>query len=606
MLKLIPAFFLVAISLPVEDWRSSVGEPCQNVEACLKAQRAAAIPGLEVRVPNAAFDSAKRLLTVTGGVEALVELLSDPDKRVATSAAYGLSNAHVIDARHLPAIVRGLDRELDWLPRALARIDSNEAAREAVDRYLISESGPGSPEFYAVTESGARAIPFIVEHARCRKTCLEQTYGLLAYALEEMSPERRFAARPLMQLVRNQQDQPEVAGGTLLMISALGTDGLSIETDLLREYANSPHLRLQVENALIGIHSMSSGDIFAKRISEQRDEFVLRDLAEVGAAGRSAGPTVTPLLEEASERRVWAATTLGFIGYREAIPALVRTLEQPVDPLLAWASANALARLDAREASEALALVADTHWYPPVRDAAKDALRVIQAGGGVPPPASRNEFFQQYTAFMDIGGEVPKCDDVLESSRVDNRMQKLLRDTSEDALKRLAYPTVVLSYGASDAQEQRAAGKDIITIDARNIREYRESIEQTPDVALRLDDGWLVGGNRGEWGGELVVVGDDGTFQTLLEKNVRDLHLVGDRIVAVVGLAHLGLNAGSLYEVHREPGNEWTASIWRVLPGVPVTARPVQPEGLLIETVRKGSVVVLPNGEMRMARCRGS
>lgn len=606
MLKLIPVFFLVAIATPVEGWRPSMGEPCQDVETCLNAQRVAAMPNPKGRVPNAAFDSAKRLLTVAGGVDALVELLSDPDRRVANSAAYGLSNAPAIDVRHLPAIVRGLDRGLGWLPRALARIDSDDAAREAVDRYLVSESAPHNQEHYAVTESGTRAIPFILERARCLDTCPEQTHRLLAYALEEMSPERRAAARPLMQLVRDQRDQPEIASGALSMISALGTDGQAVEAELLREYANSPHLRHPIEYALIGIHSTSSGDIFAKRIGGQGNEFMLRDLAEVGVAGRSAGPNVTALLDDVSDQRVWAATTLGFIGYREAIPALIRTLDQPIDPLLVWASANALARLNAREASEVLAHVADTHWYPPVRDAAKEAARVVEADGGVPPPASRNEFFQQYMAFMDIGGKLPECDEVLESSRVDNRMRKLLSDTSEDALKRLAYPTVVLSYGASDEQEQRDAGKDIITVDARNIREHRESIEQTPDVALRLDDGWLVGGNRGEWGGELVVVGDDGTFQTLLEKNVRDLHLVGDRIVAVVGLAHLVLNAGSLYEVHRGPDGAWTASIWRVLPGAPVRSEPVQPDGLMIETVRKGSVVVTPSGEMRMARCRSS
>lgn len=603
MRKLTWIVLLTALAAPVGSWDRSAGETCQEVVTCEEALRLAARPNGERGYFDPELDSATRLATVDDGVDKLVELLADPNPRLADIAAYGLRNAPAIDSRHLPAIVRGLDRGLGWLPPALARMDSDEAAREAVDRYLVSESGSHSQEFYAVTESGARAISFILDRARCHATCSERTHELLAYALEEMSPVRSLAAGPLMQMVRDQRDKPEIASGALFMIGALGVEGQAIETDLLREYARSPHLRNQIDNALIGIHSMASGEIFSKRIGKRGNEYILRDLAEVGIAGRSAGPKVTALLEDVSDQRVWAATTLGFIGYREAIPALVNALDQQVDPLLVWASAHALARLNAQEASAALSRIAETHWYPPVRDAARDAALVIAHGPGVQAPASRNKFFEQYSGFMDAGGETPQCREVLEPARTDTRLQKLHWETSEAALKRLAYPTVVLSYGAADTQEQLDAGKDIVTVDARNIREHRESIEQTPHVALRVDGGWLVGGDRGEWGGELVVVGDDGTFQTLLEKNVRDLHAVGDRIVAVVGLAHLGLNSGALYEVQRGPGNTWTAATWRVLPGAPRTSTAVHPDGLMIETVRKGHVVVNPSGKMRMARC---
>jgi len=607
MIKSAWIVLLATIALPVGSWDRSAGEPCREVESCLKALRLVAKPSNGRGHSSRDLDAAVRLLTTTGGTDTLVELLADPDPTLANFAAYGLRNAPAIDVRHLPAVLQGLDRGLGWLPGALARIDSVDAAREAVDRYLVSESAPHNQELYAVTESGARAIPFMVERAACQAECTERTHALLAYALEDMSPERGAAARPLMHLVRNHREQPEVAHGALMMISALALDGQVIESELLEEYSRTTLPRAQVENALIGIHSKASGDILAARITTMGNGLILREIAQVGVSGRSAGPRVTALLDgPATRERIWAATTLGFINYREAIPSLIRALDDQLDPLFVWAAANALGRLNAKEASTKLSRIAGTHWYPPVRDAASAAARAIATGEGLPAPRSQREFMAQYTALMGVGGELPECRRVLESKRTGSRARTLYRQTSEDALKHLAYPTFVISYGAADEQEQRDAGQDIITVDARNIREHREQINQIPDVALRVDDGWLVGGDRGEWGGELVFVGDDGTFQTLLEENVHDLHLLGDKVVATAGLAHMGLNSGSLQEIHRSPEGIWTASTWRILPGAPEALRPVEPDGLMIETVRKGSVVVNANGEMRMARCADS
>ena len=82
----------------------------------------------------------------------LVEMLACPDIEVAQIAAAALRDVKNIDPRFLPQIIQGLDRNLDWLPPALGRINSPEAAKEAVARYLVSESAPYNQEAYAVTQ----------------------------------------------------------------------------------------------------------------------------------------------------------------------------------------------------------------------------------------------------------------------------------------------------------------------------------------------------------------------------------------------------------------------------------------------------------------------
>jgi len=83
-------------------------------------------------------------------VSRLVALLKHPDEDVAAIAAAALGDCERIDREYLAQIVAGLDREIRWLPRALGRIQSDEAADEAVNRYLEGSTSPGNQEAYTL------------------------------------------------------------------------------------------------------------------------------------------------------------------------------------------------------------------------------------------------------------------------------------------------------------------------------------------------------------------------------------------------------------------------------------------------------------------------
>src|SRR5690606_16104679 len=111
---------------------------CQRLSACVQELRAMA-QAKDNPYSSVGADSEKlkqRILSQPGAVDALIPLLKDPDERVAVLAAVTLRDAPTIDPVYLPQIREGLDRDLGWLAPALARIGTEEAAKEAVNRYL--------------------------------------------------------------------------------------------------------------------------------------------------------------------------------------------------------------------------------------------------------------------------------------------------------------------------------------------------------------------------------------------------------------------------------------------------------------------------------------
>ena len=77
---------------------------------------------------------------------------------------------------------------------------------------------------------------------------------------------------------------------------------------------------------------------------------------------------------------------------------------------------------------------------------------------------------------------------------------------------------------------------------------------------LRTPDGTFLGRDRGEWGGQLLFqpAGKQTTPAPLKEGNIRLIFQANDRVYFIEGLAHMGLNAGALYQVTgKAPAFTW-------------------------------------------------
>lgn len=106
-----------------------------------------------------------------------------------------------------------------------------------------------------------------------------------------------MAANDLLEIVRG-VSSPQMAERALDMVAQLGEQGRDIEPALLelREARPEPQsLQSAINAALIGTGSRLAGQIYAEKLRASPDSRLLRDLAQTGVAGKSAGPEVVEL-----------------------------------------------------------------------------------------------------------------------------------------------------------------------------------------------------------------------------------------------------------------------------------------------------------------------
>ena len=77
-----------------------------------------------------------------------------------------------------------------------------------------------------------------------------------------------------------------------------------------------------------------------------------------------------------------------------------------------------------------------------------------------------------------------------------------------------------------------------------------------PQSGLKVDDGYLVGRDQGEWSGELTFYPPKGKSRVVLEDNVEAIYQTRDGIVAVTGV---GYDQGRLCKLSKDAGGKWVA-----------------------------------------------
>lgn len=335
-----------------------------------------------------------------------------------------------------------------------------------------------------------------------------------------------------------------------------------------------------------------------EQLSEDRTygDHIIMDIAAFGHGGRVAAPMLLRILEQGKwDERVAAATALGRLGYREAIPALSTTLKNPDDSQLVAAAARSLGWLGAEEALDQLRGIAKDHWFEPVRRVATESIDYIQTGE-IPTGLMWDEW-HHWLAFWRNGNESCKPPTEFDRSEGGRRIDR----TNQVALEELTYGRVV---EMSRDPLRSDAPKDIqTTIDGHRYVMYTTRVDQVPSVGVRVQDGWLVGSYRGEFIGELVHVEDSGKESFLYKGNIRNIHHLGDRLVATTGIAHRFSNRGTLLTIERSEGSGYTARPWKRLPAAPRASWLNATGELFINIRRVGTVLVDRQGRMEHLKC---
>jgi hypothetical protein len=122
-------------------------------------------------------------------------------------------------------------------------------------------------------------------------------------------------------------------------------------------------------------------------------------------------------------------------------------------------------------------------------------------------------------------------------------------------------------------------------------------------ATLKVSDGWLVGFNRGEWGGALYWFNSDGTEKYKVSKNqVVDFAKTDGRILAIVEggyMSYTSLRVGLILSLYQSSNQSpWQVTTVCRLPQAPCAA--IQhPDGNLLVALEDSFVSTTPDGKVK-------
>jgi hypothetical protein len=126
-----------------------------------------------------------------------------------------------------------------------------------------------------------------------------------------------------------------------------------------------------------------------------------------------------------------------------------------------------------------------------------------------------------------------------------------------------------------------------------------------PNVALWTPHGRLLGSDRGEFGGELVLSRNDSNAESkpeiILRDNIEDLFVMPYGIVVTTGLAHMSYDHGAVYLLKFSGSQPIVKKIYD-LPSAVVSSWHTKDENILVNT-RRGSYLIKSPTEMNPIKC---
>jgi len=527
---------------------------CETLEACLAQYPQVARGGSGIG--KAELDLARAVQGYGApAVPYLIKLLESDSGPVRTLAGFTLRDIDGLGPEHLDALIRARRNGDGWIPPAIARIGTPQAVEFLVND-LRNEPEPYTQLTGALGMLGAKAAPGLVEYFACVAQCDEKLLRAASLVLGGMREQAMGVAPRLLEIARDRQFTLQARQFAVMTIGYMGRAAESC-VPALNELKSDPALASTIDVALTSIGSSDAVPALLSRLPADPDG-ALAQISSLRKNGYAAGPAVMQYLDDPDwDIRVAAANTLGDIEYGPAEAALTEKLTNEDDWKLVYSALLALGHLKAKGSLDSLRRVRASHWYPPVRGLAAAVIEHIESGAALVEPDG-----WQYGA---IEGSPKSCSSVREKSVPERK-----RD-----LRQLAYDGTA-----------------------------PDKIRQIPNVALKVPDGWLVGTDRGEWGGELVHLPARGASQVVYEANIANIVQLDRRLVAVSGIAHMISNSGFLLRIEKDDMERYTAVPWKRLPAAPETSWRIEGSRLLVNTLDGGSVIIDANGGIRMAECR--
>lgn len=127
--------------------------------------------------------------------------------------------------------------------------------------------------------------------------------------------------------------------------------------------------------------------------------------------------------------------------------------------------------------------------------------------------------------------------------------------------------------------------------------------EYAPNYAMRFGKGILLGGDRGEWGGELIFRDADNKDHKVLSENVRGIFQGKSEAIVFTGLMHMGFNNGAIYLIAtQENGFPATPKLIRQLTKAPSRIEQIGHDSFLI-SIDEAELTDTGDEEKNISKC---
>jgi hypothetical protein len=571
---------------------------CKSIEDCI-----ALIPEIEGKAWGVGkVDDAVRNKLKSFGREALLPLVKltgedSPNRRVvADSLIADIKELNEGDFAMIRQAIQNnieFDGDGGWSLGALGYIGGEEAGR-----YLVSElrrAQTASNQIgTAFIRLGLKGVPFLIEGLRCFESCHEEGFSGFSQVFSNYQRWIKMtdneSARRLFLVASNKKIKLVARKTAMSVIGYIANDPEIAKqiyhyADKNNEFFGSVLTSLQSMKSPLAAGMLISG---LDRENHEPAIFnsnfaVFRDLSELGLAANGVGAEVIDYLTSTSwEDRIHAAVTLGYIGYFQAIPELLKLLSNEYDWQQTYAAIKSLHLLADKSTIPMIEKVANTHWYAPLREYAQKVSVSMRSNKTYEPKHHADNFAFYFLDYQRLKQENHVCD-------------------QEDYMQ-VSEPIEIKQYASVEAELVSFQYKNPVCSN-NHYEDYCASSQSTisPSLAAKFGEKWLIGDNRGEWGGELIVFEDGKAVKTLLNENIEDVYVIGEYAYVLTGLAHMSSNNGLIYRLKDTKVGYLIEPLYR-LPGAPRTSWKTGHDTILVNTA-SGAVVFNPKIGFKMAEC---
>ncbi|MFM2199593.1 MAG: hypothetical protein RLZZ505_3025 [Verrucomicrobiota bacterium] len=582
MRTLLPAFLVVSLLLGTVESRAE-----DNVEERIATLAAEIIDTArdESGIGKAGQELAKKLAELDHAqvVEAVLPLLKHEKKGVPDLASYVILHCKKgLRPEHLDELKEGFRNGGGWLPGAIGNLGTDAAADFLAKEFRANPQIHGQVDA-ALMGMGERAVPFLLEGFDDADPEREQQYfeGLRhifkgSHVYDGMNDKAGIAIPHLIKVAESEDIQLPRRQEAIMMIGCVGKPSVPYFPRLRALAQRDPHnFGDAVSRAIIESGTSSAAEVLADQVDAGADHYTIREIALLGTVAKEVGPRVIQWLDNPDwEKRVMSAMTLGAIGYKDAREPLEELLSSQADWRLAYVSTKSLARLRAMESIPALEKASREHWFPIVRNAAKEALGSLQ--NGEEPEA------HGITSAGDLVDYVFIDRDRLS---IEDEDLKGLKPQKRGEGRRMSF--------AAFQQEKPALAekfKDARDTNGEEMLEEFGSMTEFP-----VDGGLLLGAAAGEWVGGLHYAPEEGDYRRLLHENITGIEKWKGRVFVVSGTYHMGMNEGMIHEFLIDDGKAMLVP-WFVLPGCPTRMWVTEDEKLIVASIG-GTIAFADEGE---------